>query len=431
MDKFKKLKATPEAVIISILLLAILLSLGSIASVKLQKQTLLASAFHESKIQNEPQKTVTIQSFGTQQAQNCQASPDTQNAQQFLQDFNEYRKQNGRSEVSISPTLMQAAAWMAQNMLENNLQGHIDTLGRNPAVRIKDCGYTIGSIAENVAGSSSGYQPPLDLWKNSPGHNENMLNPNMKVIGFAQAKSGSTYRWVLDLGSYDETTPSPTPTSAPSPTKTPSITAASTPTTTISPTSQITSPTPSNTIIPTGPQPTPSITPSITPAEGETILNISFSQIGIGLSGNAKPLSTTKLVTFAIFDTDNSLLYQDTLTSIFDGSDTYNAQITLTNEVATGVRKATLRTINAIPLNYSGALFDVKVGKVNNAPKLTLYPGEVSQDFIFNINDYSIFISCFRKNYCEDRTIIDFDENGQINGVDYNLLLRSFQEAGR
>jgi uncharacterized protein YkwD len=46
---------------------------------------------------------------------------------------------------------------------------------------------------ENLAAGVDSAQGAFDLWKNSPGHNANMLNANFKVVGIARPTPGTLY----------------------------------------------------------------------------------------------------------------------------------------------------------------------------------------------------------------------------------------------
>jgi hypothetical protein len=97
---------------------------------------------------------------------------------------------------------------------------------------------------ENIAAGYSSAQAVFDGWKNSPGHNSNMLGANYRVMGIGYVfVAGSPYGhyWTNDFGGYivpgatppppaSTNTPTPTPSPAPSPSPTPAPTPAPTPT---------------------------------------------------------------------------------------------------------------------------------------------------------------------------------------------------------
>ena len=54
------------------------------------------------------------------------------------------------------------------------------------------CGPSTG-MAENIAAGNSGAQATFDQWKNSPGHNANMLDGSFTQIGIGRATGGGQY----------------------------------------------------------------------------------------------------------------------------------------------------------------------------------------------------------------------------------------------
>ena len=130
---------------------------------------------------------------------NCDVSDLTIDAQEqaFLSLINNYRAQNGAGPLTISVNLNRAASWMAADLANKNYFSHTDSLGRSPSQRATDCGFP-GGAGENIAAGTvtDTAQEAFDLWKNSPGHNQNMLNGSYKQIGIARYyNSASTYKW--------------------------------------------------------------------------------------------------------------------------------------------------------------------------------------------------------------------------------------------
>jgi uncharacterized protein YkwD len=65
-------------------------------------------------------------------------------------------------------------------------------------------------MGENIAAGFSTAQDVFNAWKNSPGHNANMLDPSFKAIGIGLATvSGSsyTYYWTTDFGGVVDAAP--------------------------------------------------------------------------------------------------------------------------------------------------------------------------------------------------------------------------------
>ena len=129
--------------------------------------------------------------------------------------INQYRAANGLGTLSLNGILNTSARWMSDDMATSNYFSHTDSLGRDPFVRLSDFGYTYNTWkGENLAAGVDSASEAFNLWKGSPGHNANMLNPNFKVIGIARAYSASStfgWYWSTDFGGQADIVPPPAP----------------------------------------------------------------------------------------------------------------------------------------------------------------------------------------------------------------------------
>jgi len=167
--------------------------------------------------------------------------------QAFVTLINNYRAQNGVGALTIDPSIQGAAEWMSADMGQYNYFSHTDHLGQTPWTRMCNFGYCYSTYkGENIAAGYSTAAAVFEGWRNSPGHNANMLNANYKVMGIGRVVTlGSTYTtyWTNDFGGYvppaqpaaPTNTPAPTNTGAPAVTPTPVPTAAPTPAPTATP----------------------------------------------------------------------------------------------------------------------------------------------------------------------------------------------------
>ncbi|HEY7270244.1 MAG TPA: CAP domain-containing protein, partial [Dehalococcoidia bacterium] len=109
---------------------------------------------------------------------NCNVSDLTVDSEEraFLTLINNYRAQNGAPTLTISVNLNRSASWMALDLGAKNYFSHTDSLGRDPSKRAQDCGFP-GGAGENIAAGTviDTAQEAFDLWRNSSGHNANML----------------------------------------------------------------------------------------------------------------------------------------------------------------------------------------------------------------------------------------------------------------
>jgi len=139
---------------------------------------------------------------------------------QFLELINDYRSDRGLSRLALSDTLTRAAAWKSAHMANNDYFGHDDQgLGRDFVGRLRDCGYTANTwLAENIAAGNASAEATFEQWRNSPGHNANMLNTNLRAIGIARAhNTNSSYGWywTTEFGGVSDGSSAPPPASRP------------------------------------------------------------------------------------------------------------------------------------------------------------------------------------------------------------------------
>jgi len=143
--------------------------------------------------------------------------------QLFVTLINQHRAANSLGALTINTQLQSATAWMSDDMAANNYFSHCDGLGagpgpapcpnpcsntcRGPFVRMSDFGYNFNTWkGENIAAGTASAQVAFDLWKNSPGHNANMLNAEFKVMGITRSydvSSGFDWYWTNDFGGHD------------------------------------------------------------------------------------------------------------------------------------------------------------------------------------------------------------------------------------
>ncbi len=121
----------------------------------------------------------------------------------FLVLINMYRAQNGLGPLRVSKAATLASRWHAQDMGEKSYFSHTDSLGRSPWERTAQFGYS-GCQGENAAAGNRDAVATFCQWKNSSGHNANMLRAQFQGIGIGQATvSPSPYGvyWSTPFGS--------------------------------------------------------------------------------------------------------------------------------------------------------------------------------------------------------------------------------------
>lgn len=98
----------------------------------------------------------------------------------FVTLLNFYRLSLGKEVVAVSKAGTIAARWHAQDMISKNYFDHTEPSGRSPFARMNSFGYP--GNAENIAWGASTAEKVFCMWKNSPGHNTNMLS-NSRTVG--------------------------------------------------------------------------------------------------------------------------------------------------------------------------------------------------------------------------------------------------------
>ncbi len=137
-------------------------------------------------------------------------SPDLDEVTRLIMEgTNRFRKQEGRGELKSRQQLVATARDFADFLARTDKFSH-DADGNEPIERAKKHDYAPCIIAENIAYeySSAGFATEdlarrfIEGWKKSPGHRENMLDPDVLEAGMAvaQSKESSKYYAVQVFG---------------------------------------------------------------------------------------------------------------------------------------------------------------------------------------------------------------------------------------
>lgn len=132
----------------------------------------------------------------------------------FLATINDHRRQQGLQALAVSPILTRAAKWMAEDMANRDYFSHTDSQGRAPGPRLQAFGYPQNVWwGENIAAGNWTASATFVQWRDSAGHNANMLNPKFTVIGIARQYGAGRYGWywVTDFGSHADEGTTATP----------------------------------------------------------------------------------------------------------------------------------------------------------------------------------------------------------------------------
>lgn len=108
----------------------------------------------------------------------------------FVYFLNIYRRSQNVSALSVSKAGVLSTRWHAEDMINKNYFSHTEPNGRGFSARAADFGY--GAWAENIAAGNTSAEGTFCQWRNSPGHNSNMLG-NHSSIGIGNVTGGGQY----------------------------------------------------------------------------------------------------------------------------------------------------------------------------------------------------------------------------------------------
>lgn len=129
--------------------------------------------------------------------------------QEVLSQVNAYRMANGLNPVAHDPLLEISAKIHAEDMARRAYFSHStqdftvngqSVSGFSAFDRMSQIGATYSSASENIAGGQSSPSSVMNAWKNSSGHNSNLLNPNHTHLGVGYAAGGPYgHYWVQNF----------------------------------------------------------------------------------------------------------------------------------------------------------------------------------------------------------------------------------------
>lgn len=118
--------------------------------------------------------------------------------------INAYRSEKGLKPLKLNTELTAAAKEHSRDLAKWDRISHFGSDGSNPWDRVKRTGYKARLAAENVGTGQSSFEEVLKGWKDSPGHNKNLLLPDAEHMGIAlvqEPKAEFKTFWTLVVGS--------------------------------------------------------------------------------------------------------------------------------------------------------------------------------------------------------------------------------------
>jgi uncharacterized protein YkwD len=131
------------------------------------------------------------------------AAPGTFSVSEAVRLISAYRATHGLKPVAVDPVLMKIASVHADRMAKADTMSHVLPGEGSFQQRLVDGGFRAADAAENVAAGQPTLPVVLEAWRKSPGHNANLLLPDVSKIGIALAIADHgryKYYWSLVLG---------------------------------------------------------------------------------------------------------------------------------------------------------------------------------------------------------------------------------------
>jgi uncharacterized protein YkwD len=118
--------------------------------------------------------------------------------------INQYRKDKGLKPLKLNAELTEAAKAHSRDLAKWDRISHYGSDGSNPWDRVKRTGYKPKLAAENVGTGQVSFDEVLVGWKESEGHNKNLLIADAREMGLALVQDPKTEFksfWTLVIGS--------------------------------------------------------------------------------------------------------------------------------------------------------------------------------------------------------------------------------------
>jgi len=114
-----------------------------------------------------------------------QVPPKPFDIRRAVNDLNNYRAQHGLGPVKIEPRLIEASRIHADDLAKAGIISHNGTDGSTHGDRAHRVGYNFTIAGENVATGQKSWEQVFKAWQESPGHNDNLLRPDVSEFGIA------------------------------------------------------------------------------------------------------------------------------------------------------------------------------------------------------------------------------------------------------
>ncbi len=166
-----------------------------------------------------------------------------------------------------------------------------------------------------------------------------------------------------------------------------------------------------------------------------TFINLSVILPGIGENGNTNPKHATRSALLKVFDKNNQEVLNQQIDLHFDGKVFQTVQ-SIDSQSESAPYYANIKLSNTLSKTIPG-VFMLTPGTTTTLPTVTLTSGDMNNDNTLDIVDFNLFISCVGEKDCPSKDAANFNDDVKgtantadiqpnVDGIDYNILLRSF-----
>lgn len=151
-------------------------------------------------VNQEPQKTFDVGSNNdVYERATSMYDANLKRAEKMLKLINKYRAEKGLSQLELNEKLCYAAGMRAVEMDYGNYFGHKRYNGADNFTTIKFVGLKYSKCGEILATNCINCEEAFNLWKNSPTHNNIILNAGYKKMGLGYCNKKGHMIWVIQF----------------------------------------------------------------------------------------------------------------------------------------------------------------------------------------------------------------------------------------
>ena len=118
---------------------------------------------------------------------------------EMIRVINRYRNEKGLSNLEYSYELSLAASVRAAEMARTGVFEHTRPNGSKWSTVYKELGINYNRAAENISYGFNDVERAMKAFMNSPTHEHNIMNPDLKYVGIGVAPTGDTFYYAQEF----------------------------------------------------------------------------------------------------------------------------------------------------------------------------------------------------------------------------------------